>query len=81
MGFLGQRVATLPDVSPGTLVDRRIRDGTYKLTDKLGLYAGIRWTQDKGELRDFQVLGAGAPIIPLQPTKRYDNSAPTGRVE
>lgn len=55
-------------------------DGTFKFTDKAELYAGIRYTKDQGRLENFQVLGAGAPIIPLQPTKRYNNSAPTGRI-
>lgn len=54
-------------------------DGTYNLTPKLGLFAGLRYTFDKGDLENYQVLGAGAPPIPRQPTLRYNNSAPTGR--
>lgn len=55
-------------------------DGAYELSELLSLYAGLRWTHDEGEIANFQVLGAGAPPIPRQPTRSYDDSAPTGRI-
>ena len=55
-------------------------DGTFDLTEADQIYAGIRWTEDEGELSNFRVSGAGAPAIPPQPSKRYEDSAPTGRI-
>jgi len=51
-------------------------DGTYDFAKDWTLYGGARWTNDKGEVTNFQVV----PTIPLQPTKRYSDSAPTGRL-
>ncbi|MDB5449318.1 MAG: TonB-dependent receptor [Phenylobacterium sp.] len=55
-------------------------DGTYDLTKADSLYAGVRWTHDKGNISNFSVTGTGAPGIPTQPAKSYDDSAPTGRI-
>lgn len=55
-------------------------DGTLDVSDAMQLYAGVRWTKDKGQQTNFQVLGAGAPVITVQPKKEYDDSAPTGRL-
>ncbi|HEY9216616.1 MAG TPA: TonB-dependent receptor [Phenylobacterium sp.] len=55
-------------------------DGAYDFSDQLSLYGGIRWTHDEGEISNFRVTGAGAPPIPLQPTKSFEDSAPTGRL-
>jgi iron complex outermembrane receptor protein len=51
-------------------------DATYDLAAAWTLYGGVRWTSDEGEATDFQV----APIIPVQATQKYDDSAPTGRI-
>lgn len=55
-------------------------DGAYDVTAADQIYAGLRWTHDKGAISNFRVAGAGAPPITPQPTKSYDDSAPTGRV-
>ena len=55
-------------------------DGTYDLSASDQIYAGVRWTHDKGAISNFRVTGAGAPPITPQPTKSYDDSAPTGRI-
>ena len=55
-------------------------DATYDLTKADSLYAGVRWTHDRGYISNFSVTGAGAPPIPDQPVKSYDDSAPTGRI-
>ncbi len=51
-------------------------DMTYDLNAAWTLYGGLRWTEDEGKATDFQVV----PIIPVQPTQSYDDSAPTGRI-
>ena len=59
-------------------------DGTFRLSDALEAYGGIRWTSDHGRLRNYQVLTALPPFvlpgIPLQPTLEYDDAKPTGRI-
>lgn len=50
-------------------------DGTYDIDDAWSLYAGLRYTDDKGRLTNFQVT----PIIPTQPAVRYHDGEPTGR--
>ncbi|HEX2558814.1 TonB-dependent receptor [Phenylobacterium sp.] len=55
-------------------------DGSYDFSDQLSLYGGIRWTHDEGEISNFRVTGAGAPPIAPQPTKSFEDSAPTGRI-
>ncbi|MES3025305.1 MAG: TonB-dependent receptor [Pseudomonadota bacterium] len=51
-------------------------DGTYELNDVYTIYGGVRYTQDQGTLRDFEVT----PIIPLQPQLSYKDGEPTGRL-
>ena len=51
-------------------------DATYEVNDAWTIYGGLRWTSDEGKATDFRVV----PIIPVQPTQSYDDSAPTGRV-
>jgi iron complex outermembrane receptor protein len=59
-------------------------DATFDITDEAQAYGGIRWTSDHGRLRDYQVLTALPPFIlpgiPLQPTLKYDDNEPTGRL-
>lgn len=59
-------------------------DGTFDITSALQLYGGVRWTSDHGRLNNYQVI-SGLPAfilpgIPLQPTLRYDDAKPTGRL-
>ncbi len=59
-------------------------DATFDITDGAQAYGGIRWTSDHGRLRDYQVRTALPPFIlpgiPLQPTLKYDDTKPTGRI-
>jgi iron complex outermembrane receptor protein len=50
-------------------------DGTYDLTPTLTAYAGIRWTDDRGEIRNYHVT----PTIPEPLAATYHDGAPTGR--
>lgn len=51
-------------------------DGTWDLSQMFTLYGGLRYTKDKGRLANFQVT----PIITPQPTLRYNDGKPTGRI-
>ncbi|WP_428630092.1 TonB-dependent receptor [Sphingopyxis sp.] len=54
-------------------------DGTFDLSEALSIYGGLRYTDDKGEINDFQVT----PVIPVNPAysfPRYHDKEPTGRV-
>ncbi|MCP5388187.1 MAG: TonB-dependent receptor [Novosphingobium sp.] len=54
-------------------------DGTFDLSEMISVYAGIRYTDDKGKINDFQVV----PIIPVNAAysfPRYHDKEPTGRV-
>ncbi|MRV72682.1 TonB-dependent receptor [Duganella sp. FT92W] len=51
-------------------------DGTYDFSDTVSMYGGVRYTSDKGRLRDFRVT----PVIPVQPELGYDDRKPTGRL-
>ncbi len=65
-------------------------DATYDFTDQLIGYAGIRWTDDEGKIKDFNVANdltpafTGAPVTLVfndGPYKRdYHDSEPTGRI-
>ncbi len=65
-------------------------DATYDFTDKLIGYAGIRWTDDKGEVENFNVANditpafTGAPITLVfddgHHKRDYHDSEPTGRI-
>jgi iron complex outermembrane receptor protein len=51
-------------------------DGTFDLSSMFTLYGGLRYTKDKGRFSNFQVT----PIIAPQPTMRYNDGKPTGRI-
>jgi iron complex outermembrane receptor protein len=51
-------------------------DGTFDLSQMFTLYGGLRYTKDKGRFSNFQVT----PIIAPQPTMRYNDGKPTGRI-
>lgn len=51
-------------------------DGTFDLNSMFTLYGGLRYTKDKGRFSNFQVT----PIIAPQPTMRYNDGKPTGRI-
>lgn len=54
-------------------------DGTFDLNDMFSIYAGIRYTDDKGKINDFRV----DPVIPVNPAysfPRYHDKEPTGRI-
>lgn len=51
-------------------------DGTFDISQMFTLYGGLRYTKDKGRLSNFQVT----PIIAVQPTLRYNDGKPTGRI-
>jgi len=51
-------------------------DATYDFSPKWTAYGGVRWTDDHGEVDDFQVVPT---ILNAQP-QEYDDSAPTGRL-
>lgn len=51
-------------------------DGTFDLSQMFTLYGGLRYTKDKGRFSNFQVT----PIITPQPTMRYNDGKPTGRI-
>lgn len=59
-------------------------DGTFDLTDAAQVYGGFRWTSDHGRLRNYKVVTGLPPFvlpgIPLQPTLKYDDAKPTGRI-
>jgi iron complex outermembrane receptor protein len=50
-------------------------DGTYDFFPALTAYAGIRHTDDEGDIHDFRVM----PTIPGPLSARYHDTAPTGR--
>jgi iron complex outermembrane receptor protein len=50
-------------------------DGTYVLSPTVTAYAGIRWTDDRGEIRNYRVT----PTIPRPLEAAYHDGAPTGR--
>ena len=57
-------------------------DGTYNILSNWQLYAGLRWTNDHGEVNNFDTTVAafvGAPGINV-PYLAYNRSAVTGRV-
>jgi iron complex outermembrane receptor protein len=51
-------------------------DGTLELSDMFTAYGGLRYTDDKGRLSNFQVT----PVIARQPTLTYHDAKPTGRI-
>lgn len=51
-------------------------DGTYDFGNGYQLYGGLRYTDDKGSLEDFQVN----PSIPPQGDLTYHDEEPTGRL-
>ncbi|EJL26601.1 outer membrane receptor protein [Caulobacter sp. AP07] len=51
-------------------------DGTFDFTDTLTLYGGLRYTDDKGRMSNFQVT----PVIAPQPNLTYHDAKPTGRI-
>lgn len=51
-------------------------DGTWDLSPEWTVYAGLRFTQDEGEITDFAVN----PTIPIQAPIGYDDADPTGRI-
>ncbi|WCL55599.1 TonB-dependent receptor [Gimibacter soli] len=51
-------------------------DGNYRINDAISVYAGLRYTDDKGVLSNFQVI----PTINLQPDLKYHDKEPTGRL-
>jgi iron complex outermembrane receptor protein len=51
-------------------------DGTLDWGGSLSFYGGVRYTDDKGRIREFQV----DPIIPPQPKISYHDGEPTGRI-
>ncbi|MDB5577825.1 MAG: TonB-dependent receptor [Bradyrhizobium sp.] len=50
-------------------------DATFDLGSFLTIYGGLRYTDDKGRLTNFQV----DPIIPVQTDRTYHDRQPTGR--
>jgi len=53
-------------------------DATFELSPAITVFGGIRYTDDKGEISDFQVT----PIIPVDPAysfPNYHDREPTGR--
>ncbi len=53
-------------------------DVTYDFTPTWTAYAGVRWTDDQGEINDFKITLPG--VVSTAPPNEYEDSAPTGRL-